>query len=119
MKPHEHIILAIARERERQISDEGWTAKHDDDHKRGEMADAAAAYAIGPGRYPFSVGVVENPRQSPPLMWPWALKWWKPGNRRRDLVKAAALIVAEIERLDRAARRSSHDRSPITPRVNT
>lgn len=28
-------------------------------------------------------------------------EWWKPTNRRRDLVKAAALILAEIERLDR------------------
>jgi len=35
--------------------------------------------------------------------WPWAEKWWKPKNERRDLVKAAALILAEIERLDRAA----------------
>jgi hypothetical protein len=35
--------------------------------------------------------------------WPWDLKWWKPTTPRRDLVKAAALIVAEIERLDRAA----------------
>jgi hypothetical protein len=30
-------------------------------------------------------------------------EWWKPTNRRRDLVKAGALILAEIERLDRAA----------------
>ena len=30
---------------------------------------------------------------------------WEPkfGDRRRDLVKAAALLVAEIERIDRAA----------------
>ena len=35
-------------------------------------------------------------------LWPWAASWWKPKNRRRDLVRAAALIVAEIERIDRA-----------------
>lgn len=29
--------------------------------------------------------------------------WWKPKDRRRNLVKAGALIVAEIERLDRLA----------------
>jgi hypothetical protein len=29
--------------------------------------------------------------------------WWKPKDRRRDLVRAAALIIAEIERLDRDA----------------
>lgn len=33
--------------------------------------------------------------------WPWSREWWKPKNPRRDLVKAGALIVAEIERLDR------------------
>ena len=35
-------------------------------------------------------------------MWPgWAWSWWKPKNRRHDLIRAAALIVAEIERIDR------------------
>lgn len=37
-------------------------------------------------------------------LWPhsWASCWFKPTNRRRDLVKAAALLIAEIDRLDRA-----------------
>lgn len=37
--------------------------------------------------------------------WPlsWAKSWLKPKDRRRDLIRAAALIIAEIERLDRAA----------------
>jgi len=34
----------------------------------------------------------------------WAREWWKPKDRRRDLIRAAALIVAEIERLDHALR---------------
>jgi hypothetical protein len=38
-----------------------------------------------------------------PKMWPWARQWWKPTGARRDLVKAAALLLAEIERIDRAA----------------
>jgi len=29
--------------------------------------------------------------------------WWKPKGPRRDLIRAAALIVAEIERIDRRA----------------
>jgi hypothetical protein len=37
-------------------------------------------------------------------LWPWHDDWWKPKDRRRDLIRAAALIVAEIERLDRAAK---------------
>jgi hypothetical protein len=38
-------------------------------------------------------------------VWPWSREWWQPKDRRRDLVRAGALIVAEIERLDRAASR--------------
>ena len=43
---------------------------------------------------------------APPSMWPWTSEWWKPSTRRRMLVKAAALILSEIERLDRAASRA-------------
>ncbi len=57
------------------------------------MADAAASYAY--------YAHVENYNEAP-SMWPWAEEWWKPINPRRNLVKAAALILAEIERLDRA-----------------
>jgi len=37
----------------------------------------------------------------PPRGWPWAKSWWKPASLRRSLVKAAALLIAEIERIDR------------------
>lgn len=84
----ESIIAEIAAERRRQVEAEGWTPEHDDGHGRGEMADAAACYA-SPGAFSF--------------FWPWDEIWWKPTTRRRDLIKAAALIVAEIERLDRQA----------------
>ncbi|MNY70647.1 hypothetical protein D3C86_2088230 [compost metagenome] len=44
----------------------------------------------------FKVPYVEN--------WPWSEDWWKPSPEpRRNLVKAGALILADIERLDRAA----------------
>jgi hypothetical protein len=33
--------------------------------------------------------------------WPFERSAWKPKSPRSDMVKAAALIVAEIERLDR------------------
>lgn len=88
----------IALERRRQIKQEGWTAEHDDAHSKCEMAIAAAGYALAPSP-------VEIDRQSsyPPVPdnWPWHWSWWKPGNYRRNLVKAGALIVAEIERWDR------------------
>jgi hypothetical protein len=39
-------IEAIAAERRRQIEAEGWSAAHDDQHVNGELAGAAAAYAL-------------------------------------------------------------------------
>lgn len=81
-------------ERQRQITAEGWTPEHDDAYRSGDLADAAACYAMNdPVKDLYCV----------PVDWPWMQAWWKPTDRRRDLVKAGALILAEIERLDRAA----------------
>lgn len=84
----------VLAERRRQISDEGWTPEHDDQHGDGELAAAGATYALS-----AASGIVEQPFHR---TWPWLNAWWKPTDPRRDLVKAGALILAEIERLDRA-----------------
>lgn len=94
-------IELIAEERTRQIEKEGWTPDHDSEHRNGELALAAVGYALpdaddgeGSTRYgSFSDGM--------PRFWPWNKQWWKPSpaNRVRELVKAGALIAAEIDRL--------------------
>lgn len=91
----------IAAERRRQIEVEGWTPEHDDAHTGFELSRAAAAYALEPSAR--LEGSWPSAESYPPHDWPWAEKWWKPTDNRRDLVKAAALIIAEIERLDRLA----------------
>lgn len=60
-----------------------WGVEHDDEHLDGELANAAMAY------------ISSNHK-----LWPFA-DGWKPRSRREDLVRAAALLIAEIERLDR------------------
>lgn len=101
------VIEAIAAERERQTAVEGWTAAHDDAHTDFSLAKAACIYAVGatldgPDRAVMDThGASGTPGWMKDL-WPWDIKWWKPTSRRRDLIKAAALIIAEIERLDRA-----------------
>lgn len=84
----------VLAERVRQVIVEGWTPMHDDQHADGDLALAASVYAA-------SAGGVSWP-DSDPYLWPWDRAWWKPTTPRRDLVKAAALIIAEIERIDRA-----------------
>ena len=84
--------LDVLAERRRQIDAEGWTPERDDLYKNGELSDAAASYALNAG-VPM--------RNLRPPYWPWESSWWKPCTPRRDLVKAGALILAEIERLDR------------------
>lgn len=96
---NEHKIKSaidlIAEERERQVS-KGFNWKHDDEHDCHQLSDAAIVYAApAPLRYQ-----VMN-------WWPWDKKWLKEDGsfttegRIRELVKAGALIVAEIERLQR------------------
>ncbi|EEW1714229.1 hypothetical protein D9H39_19190 [Escherichia coli] len=84
-------ILDVIAERQRQKAVEGWTSEHDDAYQNSELADAAACYAIN----------AHNQGLSTPAHWPWAPDWWKQSGPRRDLVKAGALILAEIERIDR------------------
>lgn len=93
-------LIAAARdvmaERARQGDVEGYTNQGDDDrHKGGALATAAACYAAVAG----GMGLVNKV----PGRWPFDPDSWKPSTPRRDLVKAGALILAEIERLDRAA----------------
>lgn len=89
-------------ERQRQIEAEGWTPEHDDRHVPGQLALAAAAYAVE-AEANLTDPEDAHPIGVPPEFWPWSPAWWKPTDARRDLVKAAALILAEIERLDRRA----------------
>lgn len=87
-------MMEIAAERRRQVDVKGWTPEHDDQHRSGQLADAAARYAAAGG------GTFPDERTA--FLWPWAASEWKPSpDPRRNLVKAAALMVAEIERLDR------------------
>lgn len=83
----------VLAERQRQVEQEGWTPARDDQCDDRELAMAAAGYIMA--------GKLETaPR---PKHWPWPIEWWKPRGLRRNLVRAGALVLAEIERLDRAA----------------
>lgn len=110
------VIDEIAAERKRQIEVEGFDAKHDDEHFRGEIAAAAGCYALAStwdrgamfatvSRYPAQHGRAGSNfghLTSASVFWPCDWDWWKPRAPRQNLIRAAALIVAEIERIDRS-----------------
>ena len=84
-------VELIAAERTRQIEVEGFTLEHDHQHDEGAIAAAAACYAL----YNWS-------RTDSVRLWPWDWECWKPSDDHiRNLVKAGALIAAEIDRLQR------------------
>lgn len=89
-------IELIAAERKRQIEKEGYSLDHDDQEQDGDLGRAASAYAM-PDWFRL-----KSPYGTP-IQWPWEAESWKPtpNNRIRELIKAGALIVAEIERLQR------------------
>lgn len=109
------VLREIAIERTRQIEGEGFTEEHDDRrHSARDLAAAAATYA-------WAASLPDNHREAIAgedyghaatgvwrMLWPWSTDWFKPKTRRRDLVRAAALMVAEIERLDRQAPGGGH-----------
>ncbi|MGC6992767.1 hypothetical protein ACP0J1_29300 [Pseudomonas aeruginosa] len=92
--------LDVQAERRRQITAEGWTPQHDDEHADGQMAQAAGCYALHAGG--IGTGWPDGRQNGSALFWPWDKDSWKPSTARRDMVKACALALAEIERLDRA-----------------
>ncbi|MGE4334695.1 MAG: hypothetical protein AB7E55_01800 [Pigmentiphaga sp.] len=100
----------VLAERQRQISVEGWEPERDDTYQHGELAHAAASYAQCAGMQ-GERATTENAFKTPFVEnWPWSEAWWKPSaDPRRNLVKAGALILAEIERLDRAAAITAHE----------
>lgn len=90
-------IDLIAKERQRQIDKEGWTKEHDSQHRIGVLAMAGASYALPElWRQNISSGI-----NKPPFCWPFSENWWKPSpnDRVKELVKAGALIAAEIDKL--------------------
>lgn len=98
--------IDVLTERARQVEKEGWSHAHDDRHLPGELAGAGANYAINAADQLSILDGMSNDEPPDPDVWPCfeGSPWtWKPKDARRDLVRAAALLIAEIERMDRAA----------------
>lgn len=101
LQPHDDRMTfgsrMIAAERTRQVEKEGYTAAHDDVYKKSELIRAALCYLLIEA---FSdVYKRKRPDETTWWPWPWAQEHWKPADSHLgNLVKAGALIAAEIDR---------------------
>lgn len=111
--PEENLaIFDVFAERKRQIEQEQYSPEHDDEYDQNELIRAASSYlnhVVG-RRWvceskSFGVDVYQS--EEAPDLWPWEPDFWKPKDPRRDLVRAAALIIAEIEKIDRNIEREA------------
>lgn len=93
----------VLAERTGQMAVHGWDAAHDDDHDAGALAQAAACYAMAAAVEQGACGPGWSLKMRDAIgdIWPFDDDRWKQGPPRRMLVKAAALLLAEIERIDR------------------
>lgn len=103
-----NVALELRNERLRQINAEGWTPEHDDEQASDEIAAFAALYAMPEACRDWDASSTGYANTLAEAITP---EGWQPklGDRRRELIKAGALIIAEIERLDRAAQRDGGD----------
>lgn len=94
----------IADERQRQIDKYGYTDEHisaaDEDYANGQLSKAAAAYLL-------TQRFITDGSYLPVILFPWDIDiYFKecPTDRIKELVKAGAMIVAEIKRLQNRAK---------------
>lgn len=83
------VVMELDRQRER-----GFSQKRDDAHTKGDLARAGGVYAL----WCYAAALESHILM---YMWPWGRDYFKPKGVRRDLVRAAALIIAEIQKIDR------------------
>lgn len=105
-EPDCDAAVLIVAERDRQANTEGFAPEHDLDHPEGELAQAGVTYAV-----PHI-----TPTWTPPdgvsagEMWPWFDTEYNPKDKRRDLIRAGALLAAELDR-DRAVTPATYQNS--------
>lgn len=90
---YESGVTLIGSERTRQAW--RWPLAHDILHARGELIDAAVCY------------LQYRSGDSRPDLWPWEDESWKPRDPKSNLVRAGAMIAAEIDRRNEISRMAS------------
>lgn len=94
----QQVLNKVIHERIRQIESEGYNKEVDDLGDPGRLAAAAACYSIH-SSYTLNTG---DSLAGVPDWWPFAREHWKPKDVESNLIRSAALIFAELERIYRS-----------------
>jgi len=107
----QNFLELVAKERARQINDEGYKREHDDEHTDGSLADAAACYAATKTLY-FATQQNRCVPKSFFYLYPWEPKYFKKDKhpRKKQLIISAALLMAEYDRLEREEKKGTRCR---------
>ncbi|MEW6729617.1 MAG: hypothetical protein AB1332_09780 [Pseudomonadota bacterium] len=96
-----NFLELVKVEREKQIKKHGYTPEHDDEHTDGSIADAAACYAAN-SLFLFRPTEIGGANADLSCIWPWEDQYFKEDKSRKEqLIIAAAMLMAEYERLER------------------
>lgn len=104
----------VIAERLAQIEKHGFTLEHDLGHHPGDIAAGAGSYlstAIGQ-----LYGKAFDPKEIDPE-WPWEREAWRPGDARANLIKAVAIALAVIDRIDAAPQEAGAIVTTETPHI--
>ena len=97
-RPYSRAVVSVLTEKRRIVDVEGWTPAHDDAcHTDGTLV--KAAIALAQSAYQKNLGLTDDELL---VFWPWQPSDFKRKGKRRDLVRACALLLCDLERLDRA-----------------
>lgn len=104
-------VEMIQAERDRQLQELNHTPDRDDTYANGQLASVASIYAKYATSEHFSEGLWLGNMDAAPTGWPWRDGLWNPTTPKRMLIKAGALIAAELDRLQRIELRAEAARS--------
>ena len=96
----------VLKERARQVAQEGYDTEHDDSHVNDEVAAMAALFVMPEAARDWDASSTGYGRTLGEAILPPDWNYPRLGDRRDQLIKGAAMALAEIERIDRAAQAS-------------
>lgn len=102
-------IGLVVNERIRQFEELGYTSERDDEYEGGELLSAASAYIWWAGEIQDGASIEDlgDAVDARDTVWPFIGDAFKPeGGSVRNLTKAAGLICAEIDRLQRLEKKN-------------